>query len=115
MATTRWVAGVVKSIFDSIITYDTPKQVLIKNIWAGVCYRLVQILIFTYLIGYLISSFACCLFSNVFNRCRYVMIWQKGYQESETAFSSVTSKVKGVAFTGDLLTFDAQYRRIWDP
>lgn len=31
--------------------------------------------------------------------CRYVCVWKKGYQDTDTILSSVTTKVKGIAFT----------------
>lgn len=41
---------------------------------------------------------------------RYVCVWKKGYQDTDTILSSVTTKVKGIAFTNTTELGE----RIWD-
>lgn len=41
---------------------------------------------------------------------RWVFLWEKGYQETDSVVSSVTTKVKGVALTNTSLLG----ARIWD-
>ncbi|XP_062890510.1 P2X purinoceptor 4a isoform X4 [Mobula hypostoma] len=67
-------------VCDAVLEYDTPRVVLINNRTVGVLNRLVQLIILAYVIG-------------------WVFIWEKGYQEFDYPFSSVTTKVKGIAFT----------------
>ncbi|XP_035222015.1 P2X purinoceptor 4-like [Stegodyphus dumicola] len=92
----------VKLFFLNLFEYYTPKIVLIRNIKVGVLYRIVQLAIISYIIG-------------------YAIIWNKGYQEFSTIESSVTTKVKGVVLTNfSQREFNPQiqnidvYRRIWD-
>lgn len=39
------------------------------------------------------------MFFDAFKTCRYVIVYKKGYQESQKPYSSVTTKVKGLSFT----------------
>ncbi|XP_059844163.1 P2X purinoceptor 4-like isoform X1 [Hypanus sabinus] len=65
---------------DTFLEYDTPRILLINNRTIGVLNRLVQLVILAYVVG-------------------WVFMWEKGYQEFDYPFSSVTTKVKGIAFT----------------
>uniref|UniRef100_A0A8B9L649 P2X purinoceptor n=1 Tax=Astyanax mexicanus TaxID=7994 RepID=A0A8B9L649_ASTMX len=71
--------------------YSTPKTLVIRSKTVGAINRLCQALVIAYIIG-------------------YVCVWKKGYQDTDTVISSVTTKVKGIALTNtsDLGT------RIWD-
>lgn len=42
--------------------------------------------------------------------CSWVFLWEKGYQETDSVVSSVTTKVKGVTMTNT----SALGSRIWD-
>uniref|UniRef100_A0A4W4EIH0 P2X purinoceptor n=1 Tax=Electrophorus electricus TaxID=8005 RepID=A0A4W4EIH0_ELEEL len=65
----------------SLLDYKTEKFVIAKNKKVGVLFRLFQLGVIGYLIG-------------------WVFIWKKGYQETDEAIqSSVFTKVKGVALT----------------
>uniref|UniRef100_A0A2K5Q7I2 Uncharacterized protein n=1 Tax=Cebus imitator TaxID=2715852 RepID=A0A2K5Q7I2_CEBIM len=70
-----------------LFEYDTPRMVLIL----GLMNRAVQLLILAYVIG-------------------WVSVWKKGYQETDSVVSFVTTKVKGVAVTD---TSELGFR-IWD-
>ncbi|KAF8791792.1 P2X purinoceptor 4-like isoform X1 [Argiope bruennichi] len=90
------------TFFLGLFEYYTPKIVLIKNIKVGILNRFVQLAIISYIIG-------------------YAIIYNKGYQDFSTIESSVTSKVKGIAYTNysesefnDLIPNIDVYRRIWD-
>ena len=48
------------------------------------------------LVLYSVFYFSIVLFSQ---SCRYVIIYNKGYQEFENPYSSVTTKVKGTSLT----------------
>ncbi|XP_066501663.1 P2X purinoceptor 4a isoform X2 [Hoplias malabaricus] len=71
--------------------YSTPKSLVIRSKRVGALNRLFQALVIAYIIG-------------------YVCILKKGYQDTDSVISSVTTKVKGIALTNnsDLGT------RIWD-
>ncbi|TRY94440.1 hypothetical protein DNTS_011366 [Danionella cerebrum] len=67
--------------FFSLLDYKTEKFVIAKNKKVGVLFRLFQLGVIGYLIG-------------------WVFIWKKGYQETEeTIQSSVVTKLKGVDLT----------------
>ncbi|XP_056126051.1 P2X purinoceptor 5 isoform X1 [Rhinichthys klamathensis goyatoka] len=69
------------NFFFSLLDYKTEKFVIAKNKKIGVLFRLFQLAVIGYLIG-------------------WVFIWKKGYQETDEAIqSSVTTKLKGVDFT----------------
>ncbi|KAL5496267.1 hypothetical protein EMCRGX_G012512 [Ephydatia muelleri] len=59
--------------------YDTPKIVHIQNKKVGVLYRLLQLCIAGFMIGYSI-------------------IYSKGYQDTQTVIGAVTTKLKGVQY-----------------
>ncbi|RWR99873.1 P2X purinoceptor 4-like protein [Dinothrombium tinctorium] len=86
------------------LEYQTPKIVHIKDKRIGVLNRFIQLSIVLYVI------------------C-YAIVWKKGYQEFDYVESSVTSKVKGVAFTNfseDQFkhfineSMREYYNRVWD-
>lgn len=92
----------LKVFFLGLFEYYTPKIVLIKNIKVGILNRFVQLAIISYIIG-------------------YAIIYNKGYQDFSTIESSVTAKVKGIAYTNysksefnDRIPDIEVYRRIWD-
>ena len=64
---------------DVLLHYETLKIVDIKNRKVGALFRLIQSIILSYVIG-------------------YVIIYKKGYQERDTAISTVSTKLKGTAF-----------------
>ncbi|XP_073696296.1 P2X purinoceptor 5 [Garra rufa] len=69
------------NFFFSLLDYKTEKFVIAKNKKVGVLFRLFQLGVIGYLIG-------------------WVFIWKKGYQETEEAIqSSVITKIKGVDLT----------------
>ncbi|XP_051887846.1 P2X purinoceptor 4a isoform X2 [Pristis pectinata] len=65
---------------DGFLAYDTPRIVLIQNRIVGVVNRLVQLIILAYVVG-------------------WVFMWERGYQEFDSPIASVTTKMKGIAFT----------------
>ncbi|XP_075760745.1 P2X purinoceptor 5 isoform X3 [Pelodiscus sinensis] len=80
--------GLCLSLFD----YKTEKYVIAKNKKVGILYRVVQLSILAYLVG-------------------WVFIVKKGYQDSDTSIqSSVITKLKGVAFTNT----SELGERLWD-
>eukprot|EP00045_Choanoeca_perplexa_P015391 m.192992 g.192992 ORF g.192992 m.192992 type:complete len:448 (-) comp16971_c0_seq4:56-1399(-) len=85
----------------SLFEYDTLKTVHIKSKRVGMIFRLLQLAILGYVVG-------------------YGIVYQKGYQERDSAVSSVTSKVKGVAVTCENLTISSMSEcqaddiRVWD-
>ncbi|XP_020820340.1 P2X purinoceptor 5 isoform X1 [Phascolarctos cinereus] len=81
-----------KTLCFSLFDYKTEKYVIVKNKKVGLLYRLIQLAILVYLLG-------------------WVFLVKKGYQEVNTSIqSSVITKVKGVAFTN---TSELK-ERLWD-
>ncbi|GAB1296411.1 P2X purinoceptor 1 [Apodemus speciosus] len=60
--------------------YDTPRMVLVRNKKVGVIFRLIQLVVLVYVIG-------------------WVFVYEKGYQTSSGLISSVSVKLKGLAVT----------------
>ncbi|XP_023688700.1 P2X purinoceptor 1 isoform X1 [Paramormyrops kingsleyae] len=75
---------------DFLFEYETPRQVLVKNKRVGVVCRLIQLGVLVYIIG-------------------WVFIYEKGYQSTDTAISSIMTKMKGIGVTNENGT-----ARIWD-
>ncbi|GAB6019846.1 hypothetical protein CHUAL_001386 [Chamberlinius hualienensis] len=83
--------------------YNTPQVVHIRSKKIGLLSRLVQLCIISYVIG-------------------FVIIYKKGYQEFSEISSSVTTKLKGVAFpnyTNEIynshgVSYPDVYRKVWD-
>ncbi|XP_060544478.1 P2X purinoceptor 5 [Pantherophis guttatus] len=81
-----------KELCCSLFDYKTEKYVIAKNKKVGILYRVVQLSILIYIVG-------------------WVFMVKKGYQEVDTSIqSSVITKVKGVAFTNT----SEMGKRIWD-
>ena len=72
MTLTEWALKGVAVFFE----YDTPKIVHIKSKRIGIMSRLVQLVITSYVIG-------------------FVLVHKKGYQETDAVVSAVTTKMKG--------------------
>ncbi|XP_038563421.1 P2X purinoceptor 1-like isoform X2 [Micropterus salmoides] len=68
------------ALSDFFFEYETPRQVLVRNRKVGVVCRLIQVVVLAYIIG-------------------WVFIYEKGYQTSDTAVSSVFGKMSGVSYT----------------
>nr|XP_046265916.1 P2X purinoceptor 1 isoform X2 [Scatophagus argus] len=81
---------ITKAFSDFFFEYETPRQVLVRNRRVGVVCRLIQLGVLAYIIG-------------------WVFIYEKGYQSTDTAVSSVFSKMKGVGYTNVNGT-----ERVWD-
>ncbi|XP_055113909.1 P2X purinoceptor 1 isoform X8 [Symphalangus syndactylus] len=63
-----------------LFEYDTPRMVLVRNKKVGVIFRLIQLVVLVYVIG-------------------WVFLYEKGYQTSSGLISSVSVKLKGLAVT----------------
>ncbi|XP_062503812.1 P2X purinoceptor 4-like [Corticium candelabrum] len=74
--------GCVQATSSAAFEYDTVKLVHIRNQKIGFVYRLVQLAIVGYILG-------------------YVIVYQKGYQDTDLVVSSVTTKMKGTAMASD--------------
>ncbi|XP_035246971.1 P2X purinoceptor 4a isoform X1 [Anguilla anguilla] len=83
--------GCCASICQSFFEYATPKILVIRSKRVGTVNRLIQAVIIAYVIG-------------------YVCVLKRGYQDTDSVISSVTTKVKGVALTN---TSDLGLR-VWD-
>ncbi|XP_076606976.1 P2X purinoceptor 1 isoform X3 [Chaetodon auriga] len=81
---------ITNALADFFFEYETPRQVLVRNRRVGVVCRLIQLGVLAYIIG-------------------WVFIYEKGYQSTDTAVSSVFSKMKGVGYTNVNGT-----ERVWD-
>lgn len=81
---------ITNALSDFFFEYETPRQVLVRNRRVGVVCRLIQLGVLAYIIG-------------------WVFIYEKGYQSTDTAVSSVFTKMKGVGYTND-----KGQERVWD-
>ncbi|KAM7391475.1 hypothetical protein PAMP_022163 [Pampus punctatissimus] len=63
-----------------VFDYETPKTLVIPSLGVGFVFRFTQLLVVLYVVG-------------------YVCVVQKAYQETDSVISTVTTKVKGFAFT----------------
>ncbi|XP_067350066.1 P2X purinoceptor 1 isoform X2 [Channa argus] len=81
------ISGALSNFF---FEYETPRQVLVRNRRVGVVCRLIQLGVLVYIIG-------------------WVFIYEKGYQSTDTAVSSVFTKMKGVGYTNE-----SGKERVWD-
>ncbi|XP_028276750.1 P2X purinoceptor 1 isoform X2 [Parambassis ranga] len=81
---------ITNALSDFFFEYETPRQVLVRNRRVGVVCRLIQLGVLAYIIG-------------------WVFIYEKGYQSTDTAISSVFTKMKGVGYTNT-----SGYERVWD-
>ncbi|MEQ2200874.1 hypothetical protein XENOCAPTIV_004272 [Xenoophorus captivus] len=79
--------GFLHYVFD----YETPKTLVIPSIRVGFVFRFIQFLVALYVVG-------------------YVCVVQKAYQETDSVISTVTTKVKGFAFTN----ISDMELRFWD-
>uniref|UniRef100_A0A671XM79 P2X purinoceptor n=1 Tax=Sparus aurata TaxID=8175 RepID=A0A671XM79_SPAAU len=84
-------AGCCQGCLHYVFDYETPKTLVIPSIRVGFVFRFTQFLVVLYVVG-------------------YVCVVQKAYQETDSVLSTVTTKVKGFAFTN---TSDAD-PRFWD-
>ncbi|XP_059207762.1 P2X purinoceptor 1 [Centropristis striata] len=71
---------ITNALSDFFFEYETPRQVLVRNRRVGVVCRLIQLGVLAYIIG-------------------WVFIYEKGYQSTDIAVSSVFTKMKGVGYT----------------
>ncbi|XP_010741429.1 P2X purinoceptor 1 isoform X2 [Larimichthys crocea] len=81
---------ITNALSDFFFEYETPRQVLVRNRRVGVVCRIIQLGVLAYIIG-------------------WVFIYEKGYQSTDTAVSSVYTKMKGVGYTSVNGT-----ERVWD-
>ncbi|XP_053223887.1 P2X purinoceptor 1 [Podarcis raffonei] len=63
-----------------LFEYDTPRMVLVRNKKVGLTFRLIQLVVLAYIIG-------------------WVFLYEKGYQSRDGIISSVSVKLKGLTLT----------------
>ncbi|XP_077168141.1 P2X purinoceptor 1 [Paroedura picta] len=83
----KFVEGLSSFLFE----YDTPRMVLVRNNKVGLTFRLIQLVVLAYIIG-------------------WVFLYEKGYQSRDGVVSSVSVKLKGMTFTN----FSGMGPYIWD-
>uniref|UniRef100_A0A8C6Q134 Purinergic receptor P2X, ligand-gated ion channel, 4b n=1 Tax=Nothobranchius furzeri TaxID=105023 RepID=A0A8C6Q134_NOTFU len=84
-------AGCFRSLLHYVFDYETPKTLVIPSLGVGFVYRFTQLLVVLYVLG-------------------YVCVWCRKPTRTQTVISTVTTKVKGLAFTN---TSDVE-PRFWD-
>ncbi|KAM7018312.1 P2X purinoceptor 4a-like [Tautogolabrus adspersus] len=72
--------GCCKSLLHFVFDYETNKTLVVTSLGVGCFFRLGQLAVILYAVG-------------------YVLMVQKAYQQTDTVMSTVTTKVKGFAFT----------------
>uniref|UniRef100_A0A803XYV4 P2X purinoceptor n=1 Tax=Meleagris gallopavo TaxID=9103 RepID=A0A803XYV4_MELGA len=65
-----------------LFEYDTPRMVLVRNKKVGLTFRLIQLIVLAYIIG-------------------WVFLYEKGYQTQDSIVSSVSVKLKGLTMTNE--------------
>ncbi|PWA18455.1 hypothetical protein CCH79_00009890, partial [Gambusia affinis] len=83
--------GCCQGFLHYVFDYETPKTLIIPSIRVGFVFRFTQFLVLLYVVG-------------------YVCVVQKAYQERDSVISTVTTKVKGFAFTN----ISDMQPRFWD-
>uniref|UniRef100_A0A915HJC3 ATP receptor n=1 Tax=Romanomermis culicivorax TaxID=13658 RepID=A0A915HJC3_ROMCU len=84
--------------------YETPKIVTIRDVKIGIVYRLMQLGIIAYVVGFI----------GVF-LTSYTILYTKGYQDKEHGQSTVLTKVKGISSSYNRKDIPEIYRKVWDP
>ncbi|XP_051665282.1 P2X purinoceptor 1 isoform X2 [Manacus candei] len=74
-----------------LFEYDTPRMVLVRNKKVGLTFRLIQLIVLAYIIG-------------------WVFLYEKGYQSQDSIVSSVSVKLKGLTLTNE----SVMGPHIWD-
>ncbi|XP_029467911.1 P2X purinoceptor 1-like [Rhinatrema bivittatum] len=82
---------VMTKISDVFFQYDTPRMVMVRDMKVGLMFRFIQLCVLSYIIG-------------------WVFIYERGYQAIEGIISSVSVKVKGIAF----INLSGMDPEIWD-
>ncbi|XP_032433600.1 P2X purinoceptor 4b [Xiphophorus hellerii] len=83
--------GCCQGFLHYVFDYETSKTLIIPSIRVGFVFRFTQFLVLLYVVG-------------------YVCVVQKAYQDRESVISTVTTKVKGFAFTN----ISNMQPRFWD-
>jgi hypothetical protein len=84
------MGGVLRLLIVEVFTYSTVRSATIYNVKVGLVYRIVQVLLLTYIIG-------------------YEFINNRAYQTHDTVSSVVTSKVKGQGFVPINTTIEKEF------
>ncbi|KAJ3588920.1 hypothetical protein NHX12_009773, partial [Muraenolepis orangiensis] len=112
---------ITNALSDFFFEYETQRQVLVRNRRVGVVCRLIQLGVLAYIIGMRLTlhtgpphltqgSHRVTLgLNDPKSRQLWVFIYEKGYQSTDTAVSSVFTKMKGVGYTN----IDGK-EEIWD-
>ncbi|XP_030041827.1 P2X purinoceptor 1 isoform X2 [Microcaecilia unicolor] len=83
--------NLMKKIMLLFFEYDTPRMVLVRDKKVGFTFRLIQLCVLIYVVG-------------------WVFIYERGYQTVDGIVSSVSVKLKGIAFTN----VSGMGPQIWD-
>ncbi|XP_006029213.1 P2X purinoceptor 1 [Alligator sinensis] len=81
----------MEKVSSFLFEYDTPRMVLVRNKKVGLTFRLIQLVVLGYIIG-------------------WVFLYEKGYQSRDGIISSVSVKLKGLALTN----ISGMGPHIWD-
>ncbi|CAF0928545.1 unnamed protein product [Brachionus calyciflorus] len=83
--------NIFKSHMRGFMSYSTERSATIKSVKIGLVYRIAQILLLSYIVG-------------------WELMHNKGYQEFDTVSSVVTTKVKGQGFLANNLTIETNLK-----
>nr|XP_009932171.1 PREDICTED: P2X purinoceptor 1 [Opisthocomus hoazin] len=72
----------MEKVSSFLFEYDTPRMVLVRNKKVGLTFRLIQLIVLAYIIG-------------------WVFLYEKGYQSQDSIVSSVSVKLKGLTLTNE--------------
>ncbi|EOA95842.1 P2X purinoceptor 1, partial [Anas platyrhynchos] len=72
----------MEKVSSFLFEYDTPRMVLVRNKKVGLTFRLIQLIVLAYIIG-------------------WVFLYEKGYQSQDSIVSSVSVKLKGITLTNE--------------
>jgi len=90
------VRAFCRTLYSGIFSYSTVREINVEYKPVAVVYRLVQLLILVYIIG-------------------YDIIWNKGYQTTDGVTSTVTTKVKGLGYVSSFGNFTVNHDEIQKP
>jgi hypothetical protein len=87
-----------KHLFNGFFSYTSMRTVKIDSLTVGIIFRVFQIALLTYIIGYIICQNLIDIKIILYLKFSWELMFKKGYQSFDPVSSTVTTKVKGFGF-----------------